>query len=105
VSSGCHSLNLALRKSFSSENDVVLCLSEALEDKALKTLMRTMSLGPRFPKEYETWENRRIEIKRHFQEALAERQADFHITLEKTAVGIQEKVREAVIGKILKAFP
>ena len=94
-----------MKESFSSDDDAVLCLSETLEDNALKTLMRTMSLGPRFPKEYETWENRRIEIERRFRETLTERQAEVHITLEQTAGGIQAKVREAVISEILKAFP
>ena len=94
-----------MRELYYSEDDVVLCLSENVEDKALKTLMRTMSLGTRFPKEYEAWENRRFEIEKHFQKTLAQRQAEFHVTLEQTSGDIQAKVREAVIGEIVKAFP
>ena len=105
MSSGCHSLSFALRELFCSEDDVVLCLSETLEDQALKTLMRTMTLGTRFPKEYEAWEKRRIEIEKRFQKTLAKRQKEFHATLEQTSGDIQVKVREAVIGEIVKAFP
>ena len=94
-----------MRELYYSEDDVVLCLSETLEDKALKTLMRTMSLGTRFPKEYEAWENRRSEIEQRFQEALAAREAEIHVTLEQASGAIEGKVREAVIGEILKAFP
>jgi hypothetical protein len=105
VSSGCHSLSFSLRELFCSEDDVVLCLSENLEDKALKTLMRTMNLGTRFPKEYESWENRRTEIEKRFQKTLTERQAEMHQTLEQASGDIQAIVREAVIGEVLKAFP
>jgi hypothetical protein len=87
------------------EDDVVLCLSENLEDKALKTLMRTMSLGTRFPKEYESWENRRSEIEKRFQKVLTRRQAEIRQNLEQASGDIQSTVREAVIGEILKAFP
>ncbi|KAF8270139.1 hypothetical protein EI94DRAFT_1572222, partial [Lactarius quietus] len=87
------------------EDDIVLCLSKSLEDKALKTLMRTMNLGTRFPKEYEAWEKRRIEIEKSFQETLAERQAEIHVTLEQASRDVEAKVREAVIREILKAFP
>jgi DNA-binding transcriptional MerR regulator len=82
-----------------------LCLSETLEDKALKTLMRTMSLGIRFPKEYESWENRRSEIEKRFQKTLAERQAEIDQKIEQASGDIQATVREAVIDAILKAFP
>ena len=67
--------------------------------------MRTMSLGTRFPKEYEAWENRRFEIEKRFQKTLTERQAEFHVTLEQSSVDIQAKVREAVTAEILKVFP
>ena len=98
-------MSFALRESYISEDDVVLCLSSNLEDTALKTLMRTMNLGTRFPKEYESWENRRTEIEKHFQKILTERQADIHQTLEQASGDIQATIREAVIGEILKAFP
>ena len=67
--------------------------------------MRTTSLGPRFPKEYETWEERRIEIEKRFQNILAERKADVHSSLEQNSGDIQAKVREAVIVEFMKAFP
>jgi hypothetical protein len=54
-----------------------LCLSETLDDKAVKTLMR-LGLSTRFPEEYEAWEKRRVEIEKRFQKILAERQADIH---------------------------
>jgi hypothetical protein len=105
VSSTNYFLNFALRELYSSEDDVVLCLSETLDDKALKTLMRTMGLSTRFPKEYEAWEERRTEIAKRFQNTLAQRQAEISVTLEQNSEDIQAKVRQAVIGEILKAFP
>ncbi len=97
-------LSFASRELHFSEDDVVLCLSETLEDKALKTLMR-LGLSTRFPEEYEAWEKRRIEIEKHFQKTLTQRQAEIHVTLEQNSGDIQAKVREAVIDEILKAFP
>jgi hypothetical protein len=105
VTSSCRSLSSALKGLYCSEDDVVLCLSENLEDKALKTLMRTMSLGTRFPKEYESWENRRSEIEKRFQKVLTRRQAEIRQNLEQASGDIQSTVRESVIGEILKAFP
>ncbi|KAI9450273.1 hypothetical protein BJY52DRAFT_1357697 [Lactarius psammicola] len=86
------------------EDDVVLCLSEALEDKALKTLMR-LGLSTRFPEEYEAWEKRRVQIEKRFQKTLTQRQGEIHGNLGQTSGDIQAKVREAVIGEILRAFP
>ena len=88
-----------------SEDDLVLCLSETLDEKALKTLMRTMGLGTRFPKEYDAWEKRRIEIDKRFQKTITLRQAEVHETLTKESGELQSTVREAVIDEILKAFP
>ena len=105
MSSRCPFLSTVLRELQSSEDDVVLCLSETLDEKALKTLMRNMGLGTRFPEEYDAWEKRRIEIEKRFQNTLAERQADIHATLEQNAGEIEVKVRAAVIVEILKAFP
>ena len=82
----------------------MLCLSETLDDNAVKTLMR-LGLSARFPEEYEAWEKRRTEIEKRFQKILAERQANIHATLEQNSGDIQAKVREAVIVEILKAFP
>jgi hypothetical protein len=89
----------------SSEDDVVLCLSENLDDKALGTLMRTMELGIRFPKEHTAWEIRRIEIERRFQKTITQRQEESHETLQKESGELESKVREAVTDEILKAFP
>jgi hypothetical protein len=38
--------------------------------------MRTMELGTRFPKEYEAWEKRRIEIEKRFQTTITQRQEE-----------------------------
>ena len=95
----------SLRELYCSEDDVLLCLSENLEDEALKTLMHKMNLGTRFPKEYESWENRRSKIEKRFQTTLIERQAEIHLTVEQASGDIQATVRDAVIGEILKAFP
>ena len=93
-----------MKELHSSEDDVVLCLSETLDDKALKTLMG-LGLSTRFPEAYEAWEKRGIESEKHFQKTLAERQAEVHATLERNSEDIQGAVREAVIDEILKAFP
>ena len=79
----------------------MLCLSETLDDKVLKTLLGIA----RFPKEYKAWEERRTEIAKRFQDTLTQRQAEIHVTLEQGSRIMQVKVREAVIGEILKAFP
>ncbi|KAI9462918.1 hypothetical protein BJY52DRAFT_1221931 [Lactarius psammicola] len=86
-----------------SEDDVVLCLSETLDDKALEILMG-LGLSTRFTKEYEAWERRKIEIEKRFQSTITQRQADVHVTLQQNFGDIQAKVREAVIDEILKAF-
>jgi hypothetical protein len=44
------SSELRVEEIYSSDRDVVLCLSDSLDEKALKTLMRTMKLGTWFPK-------------------------------------------------------
>jgi hypothetical protein len=103
VYSESHFLSFILKKA-SSEDDVVLCLSESLEDKALKSLMR-LGLSTRFPEVYEAWESQGVKIEEHFQRALAERQDEIHATLEKNSGEIEASVREVVLGEILKAFP
>jgi hypothetical protein len=81
----------------------VLRLSESLDEKALKTLVRTTTISTQFPKECEAWENRRIEIEKRFQKIIEQRQAEVHVETEH---GILEStVQEAVINEILKAFP
>ncbi|KAF8270133.1 hypothetical protein EI94DRAFT_1572289 [Lactarius quietus] len=86
------------------EEDIVLCLSETLDDKALKTLMH-LALNTRFPEEYEAWEKQSVEIEKRFQNTLTERQAEIHATLEQNYGDIQETMREAVIVEMLKVFP
>jgi hypothetical protein len=81
-----------------------LCISETLDDKAVKTLMR-LGLSTRFPEEYEAWEKRRTEIEKRFQEIIAERHAETRATLEEDSGEVQAKIREAVISEILEAFP
>ena len=76
----------------------MFCLSETLDDKALETLM-SIGLSARFPKECESWEERRIEIEKRCQNPYTKRRSEI------PARSIQEMVREAVIGEILKAFP
>jgi hypothetical protein len=46
-----------------------------------------------------------MEIEKRFQDTLAQRQAEIHETLEKNSGDMQARVREALIGEILKAFP
>ena len=67
--------------------------------------MRTMELGTRFPKEYEAWEKRRIEIEKRFQKTTKQRQEESHKALQKESGDLELKVREAAIDEILKAFP
>jgi hypothetical protein len=67
--------------------------------------MRTMELGTRFPKEYEAWEKRRIEIEKRLQKTITQREVEAHETLQKESGDLESKVREAVIDEILKAFP
>ena len=83
----------------------MLCLSETLDEKALKTLMRNMGLRTRFPKEYDAWEKKMIEIGKRFQKIIKQRQAEIHETLTKESGALQSTVREAVMDEILKAFP
>ena len=105
MSSSCDPLNSVLRKLYFSKDDIVLCLSEDLDDKALNILMCTMGLGTRFPQEYHAWETRRIEIEKRIEKTITRRQAEIHEILKKELGDLQSKVREAVIEEILKAFP
>ena len=76
----------------------MLCLSSALDDQALETLMQ-IGLSTRFPIESESWKERRVKIEKRFQKKYTKRRAEI------PAEAIQEMVREAVIGEILEAFP
>ena len=80
-------------------------LSETLDEKALKTLMRTMGLCAWFPEEYSAWEERRIEIGERFRTIITQRQEEIHEILTKAFGALWLTVREAVKDEILKAFP
>lgn len=67
--------------------------------------MRTTDVGYRFPKEYQAWEKRTIEIEKRFQKLVTERQAEIHEALQEESGELKLNVREAVIVEILKAFP
>ena len=82
-----------------------MCLSKAIDDKAMKILIRTIELGTRFPEEYDAWEKRSIEIEKRFQKVITQRQAEIHEALERESGDLELKVREAVIDEILKFFP
>jgi len=85
-------------------DDVVLCLSEKIDDRSLQTLMK-LGLIDRFPKEFATWEQHREGIIRCFQDIHTERQNEMHIMLDRNFEDIKVKLREAVIIEVLKAFP
>jgi hypothetical protein len=87
-----------------SGDDIVLCLSEKIDDKSLETLMK-LGLNDRFPKEFATWERRRREITQRFQGIRTERQNEMHIKLERNLEDINVELREAVIIEVLKALP
>jgi hypothetical protein len=87
-----------------SGDDVVLCLSEKIDDRFLETLMK-LGLRDRFPNEFATWERRREEITQRFQGTRAERQKDMHMALERNLEDIKVRLREAVIIEVLKGFP
>ena len=87
-----------------SGDDVVLCLSEEIDDKSLETLIK---LGPRdrFPNEFATWERCRKEIKRNFEGTRTDRQGAMYAMLERNLDDIKVILREAVINEVLNAFP
>jgi hypothetical protein len=87
-----------------SGDDVVLRLSEKIDDTSLETLMK-LGLNNRFPKEFATWERRREEVTKRFRDIHTERQNEMHTTLEGNLEDIKVNLREAVIIEVLKAFP
>ena len=87
-----------------SGDDIVLCLSEKIDDKSLETLMK-LGLNDRFPKEFATWERLREQTIQRFQGIRTERQNEMHIKLERNLEDINVELREAVIIEVLKAFP
>jgi len=91
-------------ESYFSGDDVVLCLSEKIDDKSLETLMK-LGLIDRFPKEFATWERRRGEIIQRFQGIRTERQNEMLLMFERNLEDIKVKLQEAVIIEVLKSFP
>ena len=88
----------------SSGDDVVLCLSEKIDDRSLETMMK-LGLDNRFPKEFATWEGHRKGIIQRFRDIRTERQNEVHTNLERNLIDIKVKLRKAVIIEVLKAFP
>ncbi|KAI9460718.1 hypothetical protein F5148DRAFT_1377366 [Russula earlei] len=86
------------------DDDVVLCLSDTIDDKSLETLME-LGLKSKFPSEYTNWRKAREEIAHRFQETLVTRQEEMNAKLEQDFEGIRVKLREAVVVEVLKAFP
>jgi hypothetical protein len=87
-----------------SGDDVVLCLSEKIDDRSLETLMK-LGLIDRFPKEFATWERHRGGIIQRFRDIRTERQNEMHTMFERNLEDIKVKLREAVVIEVLKAFP
>ena len=91
---------LRVERLHSSECDA-LRLSEFLDEKALETLVLITTIGTRFPKECEAWNNRRIEIEKRFQKirAISQRQAEIHV--EKVACEVDnEEEKELKVSRI-----
>jgi protein subunit release factor A len=88
-----------------SGGDVVLCLSEKIDDKSLESLMR-QGPGDRFPKEFAEWQRRMREIKQRFEVTRTERQQEMHAMLEQNIEDIKVRLREgeAAITDVIKTF-
>jgi hypothetical protein len=87
-----------------SEDDVAWCLSETLDDDSLETFM-ILGPGTRFTREYDAWKRKRREIAQRFKSILSQRQTDLHVILERDSEDTKAKIRAAVVGEVLKAFP
>lgn len=87
-----------------SGDDVVICLSEKIEDKQLESLI-ALVLRPRFPSECTAWERRRKEVIQDFRGTITERKSEMHVQLEQSFKDIKVKLRQAVVAEVLKAFP
>ena len=82
-----------------SGDDVVICLSEKIEDKPLEKLMK-LGLRTRFPNECMAWERRRKEAMQAFRGTITERQAEMHNKLEQNFENISVKLQEAVVAEV-----
>jgi len=87
-----------------SGDDVVICLSEKIEDKQLEALIE-LGLRTRFPHECTAWERRRKEVLQDFRGTITERKAEMHVKLEQSFKDIRVKLWQAVVAEVLKAFP
>ena len=87
-----------------SGDDVVICLSEKIEDKPLGALIK-LGLRTRFPNECTAWERRREEVIQGFRGTITERQAEMHVKVDQSFEDIRVKLQEAVVTEVLKAFP
>ena len=87
-----------------SGDDVVICLSDKIEDKSLEALMNIV-LRKRLPDECTAWERRRKEVIQGFRGTITERQAEMRVKLEQNFEDIRVKLQEAVIADVLKTFP
>jgi hypothetical protein len=82
-----------------SGDDVVICLSEKIEDKPLEDLI-TLGLKTRFPNECTAWERRRKEAMEGFRGTITGRQADMYVKLEQDFEDIRVKLQEAVVAEV-----
>ena len=82
-----------------SERDVVICLSEEIEDEPLETLIE-LSLRARFPNACTTWERRRKEVMQSFQGTITERQVEMHVRLEQNFEDLRVKLQKAVVAEV-----
>ncbi|KAI9444004.1 hypothetical protein H4582DRAFT_2189914 [Lactarius indigo] len=82
-----------------------LCLPRKFDSASLKSLVTTLSLRTRFPKEYEAWERNKNEAERRFQQIISKQKEETHARIEQDFEGIQVKVQRAVVSELLKTFP
>ena len=82
-----------------SGDDVVICLSEKIEDKPLEELIK-LGLKTRFPDECTAWERRRKEAMQGFRGTITERQAKMHVKLEQNFENVRIKLQEAVVAEV-----
>ena len=87
-----------------SGDDVVICLSDKIEDTSLEALIK-LGLRTRFPDEWTAWEKRKKEVRKGFLGTVTERQNEMHVKLEQSFEDIKVKLQRAVVAEILKEFP
>ncbi|KAI0295672.1 hypothetical protein B0F90DRAFT_1820352 [Multifurca ochricompacta] len=93
-----------IRPHCGANGDDVLCLSNTIDDKSLKILM-DLYFSARFSKELEAWEQNIEMITQRFLNNVAEKQAELNADIEQGSENVQAKLREAVVGEVLNAFP